>query len=134
MVTTRLLNKQEIKEAKRIVNEVFYHPPQSGHVWFGCFDLDLLIAVATLRCYHGYWFLRGAFVEPKYRGKHIQRKLIRARLKYLQNNTHATVAKAHILPKNTYSQANILACGFKQTKNKNIKGVIFNVFQKEIKR
>ncbi len=94
---------QEILELyKQYLNE---NP--KNHVFFGIIENEVLQAVASIRVYHGHWYFRGCVVKPEFRGRGLQRELIRERIQYLQERDKKEV-RISISPKNTHS---IAKCG-----------------------
>lgn len=84
--------------------------------YFVILDGKELAAVAAVKCYMGHWHLRSCIVKPKYRGRGLQKKLIKERLQYLSDRT--SVAKVSALPHNVYSINNLKSLGFKFEKEK----------------
>jgi len=91
----------------------------SGVTHFAIIENDSLQAVASVKCYSGHWYLRGCVVKPEYRGKGLQRELIRERLEYLGDRT--AVVRVSVYPKNTHSLQNIESEGFEFEKIKKLK-------------
>lgn len=92
--------------------------PANGLTYFGAFDKDNLMAVGAVRCYMGHWYLRAFVVKPKYRGRGLQRKIMRESLKYLADKTDT--AWVSVFPNNFHSIRNIEAVGFKFEKRKKL--------------
>lgn len=76
-----------------------------------------IVAFSGLACYHGKWCLRLTIVKPEHRGNGLQRKLIKARVKYLKGRLvdHVNV---WVYQNNIHSLNNVLGAGFKPVKTK----------------
>lgn len=87
--------------------------PALGNVfWLAC-DGKTPAAFASLRPGRtkGTAFLSRAGVLPVYRGLGLQRKLIRARVRWAKKHGYRRVV-TYVLPDSSHSLANLLACGF----------------------
>lgn len=83
---------------------------------FGVVENDLLIAFGSARCLHGHWYCRSDVVRPEFRGRGLQRQLIRERLAHLEDR--ASVLRVAIYPHNEHSIRNYLAEGFTYEKHR----------------
>jgi ribosomal protein S18 acetylase RimI-like enzyme len=101
--------EQYIGEIEELYLEHLSEIPK-GVTYFGIFDGAELLAVASVKCYSGHWYLRGCVVKPSYRGRGLQRQLMLENLEYLAERTD--VARVSVFPDNTYSIRNIVAEGF----------------------
>jgi ribosomal protein S18 acetylase RimI-like enzyme len=107
--------------------------PTSGLTYFGAFDKDKLMAVGAVRCYMGHWYLRAFVVKPEYRGRGLQRKLMRESLKYLSEKTD--IAWVSVFPDNIHSIRNIEAVGFKFERKKKLEdGNTIVIYKKALSR
>ncbi len=79
---------------------------------FVAYDGDKPVAYSGLACYHGYWCLRVCVVHPAYRGRGLQRQLIRARFRFLRAKRIPHV-NVWVALTNTYSLNNLVAEGFR---------------------
>jgi len=99
-----------------------------GNTFFGVIDGNTLQAAGSLRCYHGHWYLRGCVVKPEFRGRGLQRQLIRERLEYLAGRD-AETAKVSIYPWNKHSIDNVLKEGFSFEKTRTLNnGKVLNAY------
>lgn len=122
------------QEIKNLYQTELTESPTKGLIFFGVFSKGNLKAVAAVRCYMGHWYLRGCVVKPEFRGKGLQRKLIKERLEYLASRNDVDVARVSVFPDNIYSIQNIKKEGFEFEKRKKLdKGQEILVFKKELK-
>lgn len=81
-----------------------------GH--FAVFLRTHYVGQAAVCCYHGIWTLRKCSVLQDYRGHGLQRRLIRARLRYVKGRGGKRVT-AWVDPlRGSYSLNNLIAEGF----------------------
>jgi GNAT superfamily N-acetyltransferase len=122
--------KQEIFQ----LYKEYLHENPKGHTFFGIVKNDELQAVASVRCYHGHWYLRGCVVKPEFRGQGLQKKLIHERLEYLTNMTDVVKVSVYVdNPKKKYSIDNILAEDFVFEKNNKLdNGRTVHVYKREL--
>jgi len=108
-----LLDTAQVKlyrpEIERINKELFGLGP-SGANHFGIIEGSVLQAFAQLKCICGHWGLRSCYVKPEFRGRGLQRQLIRERLEYAA--AHTDVVRVTCRPDNPYSKHNIESEGF----------------------
>lgn len=71
-----------------------------------------IIAAAELHCYGGVWTLRKCRVAEAYRGRGLQRRLIRERV-WAAYRKGAKQVRAWVDPRNSYSLNNLVAEGFR---------------------
>jgi ribosomal protein S18 acetylase RimI-like enzyme len=122
--------EQYIDEIKYLYLEHLSEMPK-GVTYFGVVEDSTLLAVASAKCYSGYWYLRGCVVKPEYQGRGLQRELIRERLEYLSERTDT--ARVSVFPSNTRSIMNIEAEGFTFEKQKRLSdGRMVRVYVKNI--
>ncbi len=115
-----LLGGKDSKDYPEILElyEKYLKENPTGHTFFGIIQDKILQAVASVRCYHTHWYFRGCVVKPEFRGKGLQRILIRERIGYLSERTN--IIKVSIYPENTYSIDNVLAEGFQFEKTRKL--------------
>jgi ribosomal protein S18 acetylase RimI-like enzyme len=126
-----LLQKDQYKEEIADLYKEHLHETVTGGTFFGHVEDDVLQAVASVRCLHGHWYLRACVVKPEFRGKGLQRELIRERLDYLAQKTDR--ASVSVEPHNHFSIDNIVAEGFSfATTRKLPDGRMVSVYRKEL--
>jgi ribosomal protein S18 acetylase RimI-like enzyme len=116
-----LLGKMELEIFGQEVSELYQtHLGETakGLTHFGIINDDELWADGAIKCYMGSWYLRGCVVKPQYRGRGLQRELIRERLAYLTPITD--LVRVSVYPENLPSRRNIEAEGFEFEKNKKL--------------
>ncbi len=74
-----------------------------------------LAASGEIRRYHGSWTLREGYVKPAFRGRGLQRRLIRARLRYAKDRGALSVV-VWVEGRNSYSLNNLVEEGFRFTR------------------
>ncbi len=97
--------------------------PVRGLIYFGIFEEEEsgleLKAVGAVKNYMGSWYLRNQVVKSEYRGRGLQRQLIKEGLEFLADKTD--VVRVSVYPENVYSKRNIEAEGFEFEKKKKLK-------------
>jgi len=87
--------------------------PKANTQWWGCFAGGALVAVSSLEIVGGIdAFLSSCAVLPEYRGKGIQRRMIRARLRWLRKRPHFGNAVTWTHYTNPISLINLIQEGF----------------------
>ena len=109
-------NLPQYKEEIEALYQNYFDKSFNRETIFGIVEDDVLQAVASLKCYHGYWYLMGCVVKPEFRGRGLQRELIRERLDYLSDKTN--LVRVGVDPTNKHSLNNILAENFMFERNK----------------
>lgn len=83
--------------------------------YWGAFDGPKLVAFAGAvpsETYSDAIYLCNAAVLPEARGHHLQRRLIRARLRWARDQGYA-YARTYTIVENAASMCSLIACGFK---------------------
>lgn len=129
-----LLKGQDLEHHIENIESLYYEflsEVPKGVTYFGIIENSELIAVASLKCYSGHWYLRGCVVKPEYRGRGLQRELIRERLEFL--SAKAKAVRVSVFPGNVHSIRNIEAEGFVYERDKKLSdGKIVQVYKKDI--
>ena len=113
----RKINKKELHrrlpELEAIQHQVKYPSvdlKKGLHVWIAE-ENNKIVGFGSAKCIHGFWFLRADMVLPSARGKGIQDRLIKARLRYLKSKKVKGVT-GWVHPYNSYSFNNLIRNGF----------------------
>lgn len=131
-----ILSKEQVKKYGSEIedlckSELGEEAPLNGLTYFGIFSGDELQAVAGVKCYMGYWYLRACVVKREYRGRGFQQQLIQERLDYLSRRTKEV--RVSVFPGNEHSIRNVEAMGFQFDKQKRLKdGKVIHVFKKKL--
>ncbi len=92
----------------------------SGGTFFAHIQNGVLQGVASVRCYPGgHWLFRGCVVKPEFRGRGLQRQLMREGIEYLTSKG-VDVVRGCIYSWNTHSIDNTLAMGFRYEKDRKL--------------
>lgn len=116
-----LLEKEELAVYSEEITDLYQKELgeiTTGLTHFGIFSVSELQAVASVKNYMGYWYLRGCVVKPEFRGNGFHRQLIQERLVYLSARTD--LVRVSVYPDNVHSINNIKAEGFEFEKRKKL--------------
>ena len=108
-------NKGEIIKLIEPLNKMDYplNLKRSNHLFVG-FDGEVPVCFAGLNQRSGYYYFRGCYVHPDYRGEGLQIRLMKARFKLLKSIGVSRVSSLiHI--ENNISLKNALSVGFEVT-------------------
>ena len=108
-------NKGDIIKQIEHLNKMDYplNLKRSNHLFVG-FDGEVPVCFAGLNQRSGYYYFRGCYVLPDYRGKGLQIRLMKARFKLLKSIGVSRVSTLiHI--ENNHSLNNALKVGFEVT-------------------
>lgn len=95
---------------REYLNEASEAPEKDDLIWLAK-DGPKVVGCGVLAVYPFFGVLNGGIVIPEYRGKGIQKRLIRARVRECTKRGLSTVTFTD--PDNPKSMRSLLACGFK---------------------
>lgn len=121
-----------LDEIKHLLGEHLGEEVEEGSTVFAALEGQVLMAAALVKEYQGHWYLRSCVVKPEFRGRGLQRRLLRERLDYLAERTKAV--RVSVFPDNVHSIRNIVAEGFEFERKKQVWNGTVDVYRRSLRQ